>query len=71
MSCSCPVIFKPHTSFKSPKIYFYKSILLKCIDITIHYTYLIVDCSNKANNNIEKVLCVVGNIGLMDHVVLF
>ena len=28
---------KPHTSLKSPKIYFYMSILLNCIDITIHY----------------------------------
>ncbi len=32
--------------------------------------HLIEDYSNKANNNIKTVLCVVGNIGLMDHVVL-
>ena len=33
--------------------------------------HLIVGYSNKANNNIKNILGVVGNIGLMDHVVLF
>ena len=33
--------------------------------------HLIVGYSNKANNNITNILGVVGNIGLMDHVVLF
>ena len=30
-----------------------------------------VGYSNKTNNNKTNILCVVGNIGLMDHVVLF
>ena len=32
--------------------------------------HLIVDYGNKANNNIKHVVCVLGNIGLMDDVVL-
>ena len=46
------------------------SILLKCTDITINIKHIIIGYSNKANNDTKNMLCVVGNIGLMDHVVL-